>query len=303
MQPQNVVLEESVVSGVSWGAVFAGAFVAAALSLILIALGTGLGFTFVSPWSNQGASATTLGVASILWLILMQIVSGSLGAYIAGRLRTKWVNVHTDEVFFRDTAHGFLVWAVSLVLTAAFLTSAATTLIGAGAKTGAAVATVAGGGIAAGASSAIANKDAVPTTYLIDSLFRSDKRDFETDSTSVNAEVARIFAASVGREFTSDDKSYLVQLVANRTGMNQEEAEKRVSAVLMKVRDAELEARQALDTVRKVAAHTSLWMFISLLIGAFCASYAGTIGGRQRDNLMASRALPNSRPHVTEVRS
>jgi len=107
-------------SGVSWAAVFAGAFVAAALSLILLALGTGLGFESVSPWANQGASAPAVGKSAIIWLIVMQIIAASMGGYLAGRLRTKWANIHTDEVYFRDTAHGFLVWAVGLVITAAF---------------------------------------------------------------------------------------------------------------------------------------------------------------------------------------
>src|SRR5450631_4914901 len=121
---------ESNSSGVSWAAVIGGAFVTAALSLILLALGTGLGFSSVSLWSNVGASASTVGAAAIVWLILMQIMSSSMGGYLAGRLRTKWANIHTDEVYFRDTAHGFLTWAVALVVTAAFLTSAAAYMVG-----------------------------------------------------------------------------------------------------------------------------------------------------------------------------
>src|SRR5689334_17419379 len=149
---------ESRTSGVSWGAVLAGAFVAAALSLTLVSLGSGLGFALVSPWSAERPSATAIGIASVVWLIVMQIISGGVGAYIAGRLRTKWVAVHTDEVFFRDTAHGFLVWAVGLVLTAAFLASTAMTLVGAGAKAGAAVATGAVGATGAGVANAVTNK-------------------------------------------------------------------------------------------------------------------------------------------------
>src|SRR6202166_2384761 len=127
----SIANNESRTSGVSWAAVIAGAFVAAALSLILLALGAGLGFSSVSIWSNVGASASTIGMAAILWLIVMQIVSSSMGGYLAGRLRTKWANIHTDEVYFRDTAHGFLAWAVALVITAAFLASAATSMVGA----------------------------------------------------------------------------------------------------------------------------------------------------------------------------
>src|ERR1035438_6184862 len=138
-QPQSRFTETSVKneahsSGVSWAAVIAGAFVAAALSLILLALGTGLGLSSVSPWSNAGASASTVGKAAIVWLIVMQIIASAMGGYLAGRLRTKWANIHTDEVYFRDTAHGFLAWAVALVITAAFLASAATSMMGAAAQ-------------------------------------------------------------------------------------------------------------------------------------------------------------------------
>ena len=116
---------EADASCVYWGAVIGGAFVTAALSIILLALGTGLGLSSISPWANVGASASIVGTAAIVWLIAMQIVSSSMGGYLAGRLRTKWTTIHTHEVYFRDTAHGFLVWAVALVITASFLTAAA----------------------------------------------------------------------------------------------------------------------------------------------------------------------------------
>src|SRR5450756_2340902 len=100
-------------SAVSWGAIMAGAAAAAALSLILLILGIGLGLSSASPWAHQGVSATTFGVSTILWVTLTQLVASGMGGYLAGRLRTKWVEVHTDEVYFRDTAHGFL--ALSLI--------------------------------------------------------------------------------------------------------------------------------------------------------------------------------------------
>src|ERR1700733_8568182 len=118
-------------SGVSWSAVIAGAAVTAALSLILLALGAGLGLSAVSPYSDSGVSASTFGTSAIIWLIVMEMLSASMGGYLAGRLRTKWASIHTDEVYFRDTAHGFLAWSTALVITAAFLASAATTMVGA----------------------------------------------------------------------------------------------------------------------------------------------------------------------------
>ena len=128
--PTLSVLRNEASSGVSWAAIAAGAFVAAAFSLVLLALGTGIGLSSISPWSNGGASGPAAPGGAIIWLILVEVIASAAGGYLAGRLRTKWANLHTDEVYFRDTAHGLLVSAVGLVITAAFLASAATTMVG-----------------------------------------------------------------------------------------------------------------------------------------------------------------------------
>lgn len=172
----------SAASGVSWGAIFAGAAAAAALSFILVFLGFGFGFSAVSPWSGEGLSAQTIGYSTIAWLTFTQIAASAIGGYMAGRLRVKWAGLHTHEVYFRDTAHGFLAWAVASLATAALLTSAIGSAISGGAKVvgaaGGAVATVSTAGAAAAASGAGANPDAAASAadsvsgYFIDSLFR-----------------------------------------------------------------------------------------------------------------------------------
>jgi hypothetical protein len=257
-------------SGVSWSAVFAGGFVTAALALILLSLGTGLGFASVSVWSGVGASATTIGTAAILWFILIQIVSSSMGGYLAGRLRTKWIGIHTDEVYFRDTAHGFLAWSVALVVTAAFLTSAAASLMGSSPDKGpSAVATAQGQTDVTG-----------PNAYFVDSLFRSDGTKPEVDTASVSREAAVIFATSlIQGDLSAPDKAYLDQLVISKTGLSQSGADKRVS-------DTFLSAKASAEAARKSIARTLLWAFIALLIGAFSASLSGTLGGRQRDHVV-----------------
>src|SRR5271163_2079918 len=123
---------KSSTSAISWAAIIGGAFAAAALSLILLALGSGFGLASVSPWPNSGASVTTFTVMAAIWLIIVQWVSAALGGYLTGRLRTKWVSVHTHEVFFRDTANGFLAWAVAAVIGAAVLASAVSSLVNGG---------------------------------------------------------------------------------------------------------------------------------------------------------------------------
>lgn len=256
---------EAYTSGVSWAAVAGGAFVAAALSLILLSLGTGLGFSAVSPWSNNGASAAAIGRGAILWLILTQVLASALGGYLGGRLRTKWAGIHTDEVYFRDTAHGLLVWAVGMVITAGFLASSA--------------ASFAGNQKSVAATNSTQESSIDPTAYFVDTLLRGNGSAIEKQDGSERAEVSRIFAHDLRQgALPNGDQSYLAQLVSARTGLNASDAEKRVSEVFG-------EAQESTDRVRKAIAHLSLWLFVALLSGAFCASYAGTIGGKQRDHV------------------
>lgn len=251
-------------SGVSWSAVIAGAFVSAALGLILLALGAGLGLSSVSPWSNVGASASAVGAAAIVWLIVLEILSSSMGGYLAGRLRTKWTSVHSDEVYFRDTAHGFLAWAVALVITAAFLASTVTTMLG-----------------TSSTSTGHAEDRGVGTNaYFVDSLFRSATPKVEAPAASDRSEAENIFAHDLrSGDLSAGDKTYLGQLVAARTGLSQGDAESRVSNVFSN-------AQQAMEATRKAVAHSLLWTFVALLIGAFCASVTATLGGRQRDHVV-----------------
>ena len=268
-------------SAVSWAAVFAGAAAACVLSLILMILGTGLGLSALSPWGNEGASAKTLGIGTGVWVIFMQLAASVLGGYIAGRLRTKWVSLHTEEVAFRDTAHGFLAWAVATLFTAALLTSTVGAIVSGGVKAGAQVA-----GGAASAATGAAAADAGSSNYLMDSLFRSPKGGKSQSSPEQStAEVGRIFAnATATGKLPEEDARYAAQVVSQRTGISQQEAEKRVNDTFAQVQAKKKEAQEAADKARKASAAAALLLFISLLIGAFVASYAAIIGGRQRDD-------------------
>jgi hypothetical protein len=272
---------ESFSSGVSWGAILAGAFIAAAMGLILISLGTGLGFASASPWQDEGASAKTIGIGAVVWLIVVQIVSASLGGYVAGRLRTKWATVHTDEVTFRDTAHGLIVWAVGVVIAAFMLTSAATSVVGKTADVAGTAVSGAASGAASAAGEAVRSSQGEPDAYFTDMLFRSEKQD---DAATYRRIVAN--AVRTG-EIPPADRTYLARAIAARTGVSQAEAEKRVDEVITQAKQAraksEQAAREAADAGRKAAATFAFASFLAMLIGAFCSTYAATIGGRQRD--------------------
>jgi hypothetical protein len=252
---------ESRASGVSWAAIAAGAVTTSALTLVLLAFGAGMGFLASSPW-NAGASATKFGVAAGIYLLVVATLSSSLGGYLAGRLRTKWVDLHSHEVYFRDTAHGFLSWAFATVISAALLASAATSI--------ASSATQAGGAAVSEAERGNSS------SYFVDSLLRSPTSPAAGDTRLVRDEVGRIFAASAGADMPAADRTYLNQLVAARTGLSEADAEKRVSEVTA-------QAKAAADRARKAAGAMSLWLAASMLLGAFAASLAATEGGELRD--------------------
>jgi hypothetical protein len=139
MATSSAATVESSVSAVSWSAIIAGAVVAASVSLTLLALATGLGLAAVSPWPDSGASLKEFSVTTAIALIVVQWIAACFGGYITGRLRTKWTGTHTHEVFFRDTAHGFITWALATITVATLLTSAVSSLAGAGARGAAAM--------------------------------------------------------------------------------------------------------------------------------------------------------------------
>ena len=296
--------DDSNASGVSWAAVIGGAFVTASLTLILIILGVGLGLSSISPWSGAGASATAIGLSAIVWLIATQAIASGLGGYLAGRLRTKWSTVHSDEVYFRDTAHGFLVWAVGVVITAAFLGSTVSLIVGSGAKLAAtkagvgAIAAATGGGenvtgaansplTEAAPMSGLQSAFATSRGYLTDMLLRAERISRDT-APAVRLEIGLILAEALRKGTLPDaDRTYMARVIAVHTEISQAEAEKRVDAVYAQGKsiaaDAELAARNVADEARKAAAKASLWIFVSMLTGAFSASLAATIGGRQRE--------------------
>jgi hypothetical protein len=285
---------DSSASGVSWAAIFAGGVTASAVSVILLIFGTGLGLYSVSPWAGSGVSAPTFTVLAAIWLVVVQWVSSGFGGYMAGRLRTKWTGVHTDEVFFRDTAHGFLAWALATIIAVGVLSSATTSAVSGGAHLGAAV--------MANAANTSSNN------YYVDELFRqtvnpaaaapngtsvvapTDDNGSAAMVTGLSDQETRSQASVILAQdaatgtVSSADNAYLVQLVSSRTGLSPTDAQTRVNDVLAQEQAAAAKTKQIADAARKASASAMVFTFVSLLIGAFIASVSGAIGGRLRDN-------------------
>jgi hypothetical protein len=271
-------------AAVSWPAIAAGAVAAAALALVLVAFGAGLGLSAISPWSDSGVSASTFRTGTGIYLIIISVMSSAVGGYLAARLRPRWTGVHNHEVFFRDTAHGFLAWAFAMLLSASALASTTGYLAKAGA--------------ASLGSAAV--QGANPAEVYVDKLFRSDFASAADNPSAANAapmnpanasrahaEVLRLLSMSL-RQNQNDlglaDRPYVTQLVAAQTGLSQADAEKRVSDVIA-------EAKTAADNARKAAAKLSFWLTAAMLFGAFAAGLAAVEGGSLRDGTWDDRVL------------
>lgn len=273
VKPGGTDLAEAV-AGVSWAAVAAGAVVSCALTLVLLAFGIGLGLSVVSPWSGAGVTATTFKIGTGLYLVVIAMLSSSIGGYIAGRLRSRWVGVQADEVYFRDTAHGFVAWAFASVLGAVLLATPASSLIGGGVS-----------GLGQGASAAASRSG--PMDSYVDTLLRSDQAPAQGQGASGDSrsEMVRLFTSSFrsGGDLKPNDRSYVSKIVAARTGLSQADADKRVTDVVTQI-------KADTDAARKATAQLAFWLTASLLLGAFCASLAATEGGGLRDGTWGSRA-------------
>lgn len=271
--PGPLVSNESSLSAVSWAAIFAGAVAAVALTVVLTSLGTGLGLTTVSAWPNAGATATTFTISAGIGLIAVQWLSSALGGFVTGRLRTKWTGLHTLEVFFRDTAHGFLSWALATIIGTVLLAAAASSIVGGGVR----AAATGGAGGAQAATSGVSG-------YAVDGLFRSDHVDASSSDQDVAAQATRILANGVRTgDVPPADRSYLSQLVAAKTGLSPADAQKRVDDTIAGTKEAQTEVQQAADAARKATATFAIFTGLSLLIGAFVAMAAAAYGGNVRD--------------------
>ncbi|WP_247444236.1 hypothetical protein [Bradyrhizobium sp. 197] len=272
--PQSVQTEiaEPSLYGVSWPAVLAGAAASCALTLVLLSFGAGMGFAVVSPWTGSGVSSTTFEIGTGLYFIVMAMISSAVGGYLAGRLRTKWTGIQTAEVQFRDTAHGFLAWAVASVFGAIVLASPASSLIG---------------GAASGTTSATTNSaQSSPMDGYVDALLRSNNPSGQAQQSSSDShgEMVRLFTTSFRQDgdLKPGDRTYVAKVVSARTGLSQADAEKRVT-------DVSNQMKADLDRARKTAMQLAIWLTLSLFIGAFSAAAAAMEGGGLRDGTWGKR--------------
>jgi hypothetical protein len=257
-------------SAISWAAVFAGTAVAISISLVLVVLGSGLGLASLTPAARSVATAGSLAALATVWIVVVQWLSAAFGGYVTGRLRTRWVGTHRHEVFFRDTAHGLVTWAVATAIVAMVIGSATSSLLSGGIH----AATATASGAAQGAASNAQIRSVAP--YDVDALFRTS-REANSPSIEGRGEATRILANGLSTGSVPDaDRTYLASVIAAQTGISQADAQKRVDDVIAR-------SQQEAEAARKAAATTSLLTALAMMIGAFVACAAAALGGHERD--------------------
>jgi hypothetical protein len=248
-------------SYVEWGAVAGGAIAALASGVVLLNFGAAIGLASVSPYTSTATGLKAVGIGAAFWFLLVTIWSFALGGYLAGRLRHRWNDGTPDEVEFRDSAHGLLVWSSAVLIGAVLATSG----LSAASK---------GLGIAAGSLTSTSD----PISATSDLLLRTDKPGQPSAGDEVRGEISRLLARSVqSGEFKPADRTYLGQVVAGRSGIPQAEAEKRV--------DEAFDALKAgVDRARRIGIILGFLTASILLVGGATAWWAAALGGSHRDS-------------------
>jgi hypothetical protein len=283
-------------SYVEWGPILAGAIAASALSFLLLTFGSAIGLSLTSPWPNSGVRLWVVALAVGWWAIAVQIASFAAGGYLAGRMRSRWAE-SIEESEFRDSAHGFMVWAVGVLFGGLLLAFTG----GAALKTATQSAAMIVGGASSGAANGFSQSG--PVDYAVDLLLRAEPTGAGTppsaaprqtqpgpvagmqrDDQALRSEVGRIFAATIqNREFSGRDRNYLVRVIQARTGLPEAEAQSRVDAAVNEARDLEIKAREQADKARRAAIIAGFIAAASLLISLVAACYFAGIGGRHRN--------------------
>ncbi|MGB3643559.1 MAG: hypothetical protein WBA15_03695 [Mesorhizobium sp.] len=264
-------------SYLDWPAVFAGAVLASAISLVLITFGSAIGLSLTSPFENTGMSAVGLAIALGLWLVWVQVSSFMAGGYVTGRMRRRAYDASEHESDVRDGIHGLVVWGVGVLLGALILA-----LTAGGAATTAA--TAAGGAAQAAVEKmADAAQGANPLSQAVDTAFRTTRPDAGNSADARNEAMAIVARGMAQGDIPEADRTYLAQVIAARTDVSEDEAKTRVDTMVSSAQRAAEEAKQQAERAKRFAVIAAFVAAASLAISAAAAFWAAGMGGRHRD--------------------
>ncbi|MGN6772963.1 MAG: hypothetical protein ACTHJQ_24410 [Rhizobiaceae bacterium] len=264
-------------SYLDWPAVFAGAVVASAISLVLVTFGSAIGLSLTSPFDNTGMSAVGLAIALGLWLVWVQVSSFMAGGYVTGRMRRRAYDATEHESDVRDGMHGLVMWGTGVLVGALFLALSA-----GGAATTAA--TVAGGAAQAAVEKmASAAEGTNPFSQAVDTAFRTSRPEAGSSADARNEAMAIVARGLANGDIPEADRTYLAQVIAARTAIPPDEAKTRVDTMVTNAQQAAEEAKQKAERAKHFAVIAAFLAAASLAISAAAAFWAAGMGGRHRD--------------------
>jgi hypothetical protein len=279
-----------------WGPVILGALAATAISVVLLTFGAALGLSVVSPYPYAGISAKGLAVLTGTYVALVTVASFGAGGYLAGRLRSPWTGAVGNEItesHFRDGSYGFGVWALGVLLGSALAVSGVGGVLKAAVHSTTAVAAAGTAGAASNpnAGAALSRLSMEPTDFAVDRVLAPTPAPAGAAAASASsradlaAPVARVFAANLANpQLNAADRTYLVQLVMQQTGLPQADAEKRVDQAFTELKAAEQKARDAAEQARKATLIAAFLAAATLAVGCAAACGAASLGGHHRDD-------------------
>jgi hypothetical protein len=266
LRAETIALGASDASYVDWPAIFAGATLAVALSFVLLTFGSAIGLSVSSFEPGEGVSLRWMAIASGIWFLWVAISSFAAGGYVAGRMRRPIRDAGSDETEVRDGAHGVVVWAVGALVGAMLAASGVSGVVGAAGS--------AAGGAAQVATEAVGGD----LDYLGSRLMQGEGGE----------DAAAVLTRSLGDgEVSAEDRTYLVGLVAERTGVAPAEAEASVDQAIDEARAVYASAQETAEQARTAAAIAAFLIAATLMASAAGAYYAAAAGGDHRD-----RAVP-----------
>ena len=253
----------SLLKRTSWGAIFAGAAVAAVLSIWFNLLGLAIGMAVYEP----AAGAAGFGVGTVIWVLAVSIIALFAGGWVAGRF--------TGSPRTLDRAlHGVVAWSVAVLFGLYILTLGATRVVGGAASM---LGDVAGAAVPA-VQSAIQQGDLPPEVQSeLEGLVQEARND---------PQLRQSVASVIAGDATQEERQRLSQELASRSDMSQAEAEQRIASWEQRAQEfrqtvAE-KAEGATTAVSSVAFLGVVSMFLGLGAAALGGAAAAPTTGRKR---------------------
>lgn len=300
--------------GISWRAILAGTIVALSLMLILNLIGLAIGLWSIEP-TTEHDPLSGLGTGSIIWWVLSNLIVLFLGGFVAARVGVSFTNPI-------GIIQGMMTWAMYTLISAWLLTSVIGSIVsGVGNMVGGVISTT-GQAVSDQLGPIIKNqfedldisfgdakrefyslledtgKEKLDPKFLESQVEKSAKQAREETKNmskrpgQADAKTEEVFRSSKNRfkqSFEALDKQALVNIVVERTDMNEEEARRAVENIFSEfegaredfedwMKEAEETARQTTENIAEAAGDAAMYLALALILGAVAAVIGGFVG-------------------------